>query len=702
MKKFISAATCLAMAASMVSVAAPAVNAADATKTITLAAYKAADSAYSSMGSNIKVDQSAIDAGNVTIPVAIYLTEETNDSEILTLPVTIKSKDGNDVSGITYKTYNATEKYFSSNKSYKSKSGVSFSTNAAVSFDATTDDMDEYATWGKLVAVSDTKQESFDISTPYYCASWLGGGGYEWFGSKSDDYPVAVFDLVLPKGTKAGEYSLEFADQKKPGAEEVQSLCNISAVDKATKNKIYYDNFQSGANKLTTKNMTITVGDAGNVSTTQSQSQTTTTTTTTTTTSTPTGSGDLTLDFGKYEVDAGNSVSVDVKLAAGDVAVGGMDVFYQIDSPLTITGFGGTSAAYGASVDTNKDKLEQGFFAVSEGEPVKGEVGASVFKCKVSVPADTPTGDYKITFKSVEAYKSGQNSDSWDVNVIPGVIHVNGTSTESTTSTTQTVTESTTESTTVTTPDTEGDLTLDFGKYTGEKGGSVNVDVKLAAGDVAVGGMDVFYQIDSPLTITGFGGTSAAYGASVDTNKDKLEQGFFAVSEGEPVKGEVGASVFKCKVSIPADCPDGEYKITFKSVEAYKSGQNSDSWNVKVIPGVIKVGEGTTTTSSTTSETTTSTETTTQTVTDSTGELTPNYGDTNCDGVVNIADVVILNRHLADKDYALNAQSKLNADVFNPKGGDDLDANDSIAIIRHIIHRDGYKTFPLTGDKLPD
>ena len=316
-------------------------------------------------------------------------------------------------------------------------------------------------------------------------------------------------------------------------------------------------------------------------------------------------SGDLTLDFGEYNVDAGGSVNVDIKLTDGDVAVGGMDVFYQIDSPLTITGFGGTSAAYGASVDTNKEKLEQGFFAVSEGEPVKGEVGASVFKCKVSVPSTTPTGDYKITFKSIEAYKSGQSSESWDVNVIPGVIHVTGTITGSDSQ--PTPTETVTETTTDYIPSGDSDLTLDFGKYTVDAGNSVSVDVKLAAGDVAVGGMDVFYQIDSPLAITGFGGTSAAYGASVDTNKDKLEQGFFAVSEGEPVKGEVGASVFKCKVSIPADCPDGEYKITFKSVEAYKSGQNSDSWNVKVIPGVITVGTPTSTTSSATVTTTTTT-----------------------------------------------------------------------------------------------
>ena len=253
-------------------------------------------------------------------------------------------------------------------------------------------------------------------------------------------------------------------------------------------------------------------------------------------------SSDLTLDFGEYEVDAGNSVNVDIKLKSGDVAVSGMDVFYKIDSPLKITGFGSSSAAYNASVDKNADTLEQNFFAVgSDGEPVKGEVGASVLKCKVSVPADCPTGDYNISFKSIEVFKSGQNSETWNAEVIPGIIHVNGTGTASQASTQETTNE---VSEPYSEPSGDSDLVLDFGKYEAEAGNSVNVDIKLKSGDVAVSGMDVFYKIESPLKITGFGSSSAAYNASVDKNADTLEQNFFAVgSDGEPVKGEDRKSV---------------------------------------------------------------------------------------------------------------------------------------------------------------
>ena len=65
----------------------------------------------------------------------------------------------------------------------------------------------------------------------------------------------------------------------------------------------------------------------------------------------------------------------------------------------------------------------------------------------------------------------------------------------------------------------------------------------------------------------------------------------------------------------------------------------------------------------------------------------PLYGDTNCDGVVRINDVVLLNKWLNDaKSYAMSDQGKLNADCCDPQAGEGLDANDSDAIIRSIVH----------------
>ena len=93
--------------------------------------------------------------------------------------------------------------------------------------------------------------------------------------------------------------------------------------------------------------------------------------------------------------------------------------------------------------------------------------------------------------------------------------------------------------------------------------------------------------------------------------------------------------------------------------------------------------ETTTTTSEVT--TTTTSKVTTTTTTAEPGTLL--YGDTNCNGVVNIADVVVLNKWLNDaSSYAMKDQGKINADCCDAKGGEGLDASDSKAIIQSIVH----------------
>ena len=58
-------------------------------------------------------------------------------------------------------------------------------------------------------------------------------------------------------------------------------------------------------------------------------------------------------------------------------------------------------------------------------------------------------------------------------------------------------------------------------------------------------------------------------------------------------------------------------------------------------------------------------------------------GDTNCDGKVNIADVVILNKYLTNPEkYPLTAQGAINAEVDLD---DKLTTNDSYCIIRSVV-----------------
>ncbi|HOA00100.1 MAG TPA: hypothetical protein PKJ60_11540, partial [Ruminococcus sp.] len=75
--------------------------------------------------------------------------------------------------------------------------------------------------------------------------------------------------------------------------------------------------------------------------------------------------------------------------------------------------------------------------------------------------------------------------------------------------------------------------------------------------------------------------------------------------------------------------------------------------------------------------------------------LKPTWGDVNCDGTVNVADVVVLNRFLADPTYAnITAQGKVNGDVKDPQDKScaavdpakvQLTAADSETILKAIV-----------------
>ena len=71
-------------------------------------------------------------------------------------------------------------------------------------------------------------------------------------------------------------------------------------------------------------------------------------------------------------------------------------------------------------------------------------------------------------------------------------------------------------------------------------------------------------------------------------------------------------------------------------------------------------------------------------------------GDANVNGVVDIADVVVVNRFLANT-MELSEQGKANADCCDTKLGADINAKDSDAIIKSIVH---LVTLDCTSDQL--
>ncbi len=63
------------------------------------------------------------------------------------------------------------------------------------------------------------------------------------------------------------------------------------------------------------------------------------------------------------------------------------------------------------------------------------------------------------------------------------------------------------------------------------------------------------------------------------------------------------------------------------------------------------------------------------------------YGDTNCDGKVDMADVLCLNSYLNDAaSYKITDQGKINADCCDAKDGAGLDENDSKAILLSLVN----------------
>ena len=165
---------------------------------------------------------------------------------------------------------------------------------------------------------------------------------------------------------------------------------------------------------------------------------------------------------------------------------------------------------------------------------------------------------------------------------------------------------------------------------------------------------------------------------------------------------------FQAAVDVDTVKP-GVYTYTFARFDVAEDGTGQKEISPLVIPAVITiVGDDTPveTTTTVTTEAPVQTTTTT-TATPSQGTTVPPtdtpvgdvlYGDANDNKVVNIADVVVLNKWLNNNaDYAITAQGKVNADCCDPKGGEEINASDSDAIIRSIVHR---ITLPTTGDAL--
>jgi hypothetical protein len=565
MKKLISAVSSLAMAATMVGAAVPfATGAADASATLEVRPFVNKDGSAVST----TITQEQIAAGDVTIPVGVYVVKESSDIKSMQAQMAIDSKDGNATpeyvtfSGVAADMpYGPKDTYFTTDYAYTADIATNMLVGPMGSVSAGRRGV-EVVSDGTSAFSIDKGYKEAGVTNYWSSIAWIApNDGCEWTGAKSDDYPLYVVDVNFAKGTPAGTYTIDFCEYGAPENDNNRS-CNINTFDGT--------DFNKKVGNLELKPLTITI--EGDVATTTSNEATTTTTTATTTapvtTTTTTTQGEQP-QLGDYNFIFPKD-NIDDLIAAND------EMHIEDNGDGTLTYYMDVAVDVPDTDLVAAIKLTPGSMSVPAGVTYDGfEVTSYATSMKAGWEK---TGDYLY----LKTLKGGSEPDYLIED--------------------------------------EPIITL---RFVVDKDFEGTVPVTMDAGIVCV-------QLE-------------------DENHTKVEHDATIVA-GSFTKGSA------------AETTTSTEEVTTTTSK-----------------------ETTTTTNEVTTTTTSKVTTTTTTTTAEPGTLL--YGDTNCNGVVNIADVVVLNKWLNDaSSYAMKDQGKINADCCDAKGGEGLDASDSKAIIQSIVH----------------
>ena len=701
MKKLISAVTSLCMAASMVCTVVPAtVGAADASKGLSIKTYDIQNPDAASGKSEITINKKDIPAGGYTIPSAVYYSEDTNNSTgSLLASITTDSKD------IQFKMYDPSkDAYTSENKSYK-LGDVEFTTNKYISFGGYCKSArDGYKAAGLYQMACESSQTAAKTDNYFIGCSWMNNGkDYAWAGAKSDSYPLYAFDTIIPQNIAAGTYKVMFCDYNTDATGKNDNPCPMveSAGTRYTK--------KEGNLKLS--ELTIKVTDGNTDVTTTTKPDVTTTTTiktpdpTTTTTVKPVGDADITFEFVDFKTGKssgtykpGDTIEVDVNIKAGGKPVSATDVQFKANG-LEVTEIGESAGAFdGVSVNSNLKELRASYPSLNGDTPMVPEDGKSAFMLTVKVPADAKDGTYTLDFDSQCKIFKDNTSFNYKTASTPLTVTVGTPVNQDTTTTTTVTTAKDPGKTTTTTvkPVGDADITFDFVEYKTQKtaisakaGDEIEVDVNIKAGGKPVSATDVQFKATNGLVLSDIGESAGAFdGVSVNSNLKELRASYPSLNGDTPMVPEDGKSAFMLTVKVPANAKDGDvYTLGFDSQCKIFKDNTSFNYKTDFTPLTITIGDGVVTTTSTTAVTTTTVTTTVKPdPTTSTTTTTPGpqpektikvtmWGDANCDGKVNVADVVAIRNMTADMDAFLadagfafdKAQGRVNADVVDPQ-----------------------------------
>ena len=690
------------MAASMVCTVVPAtVGAADASKGLSIKTYDIQNPDAASGKSEITINKKDIPAGGYTIPSAVYYSEDTNNSTgSLLASITTDSKD------IKFKMYDPSkDAYTSENKSYK-LGDVEFTTNKYISFGGYCKSArDGYKAAGLYQMACESSQTAAKTDNYFIGCSWINNGkDYKWAGAKSDSYPLYAFDTIIPQNIAAGTYKVMFCDYNTDATGKNDNPCPMveSAGTRYTK--------KEGNLKLSELTIKVTDGNT-DVTTTTKPDVTTTTTTiktpnpTTTTTVKPVGDADITFEFVDYKTGKssgtykpGDTIEVDVNIKANGKPVSATDVQFKANG-LEVTEIGESAGAFeGVSVNSNLKELRANYPSLNGDTPMVPEDGKSAFMLTVKVPADAKDGVYTLDFDSQCKIFKDNTSFNYKTASTPLTVTVGNPPVNQDTTTTTTVTTAKDPGKTTTTtvkPVGDADITFDFVDYKTQKtaisakaGDEIEVDVNIKAGGKPVSATDVQFKATNGLVLSDIGESAGAFdGVSVNSNLKELRANYPSLNGDTPMVPEDGKSAFMLTVKVPADAKNGDvYTLGFDSQCKIFKDNTSFNYKTDFTPLTITIGDGVTTTTTTTVTTTTVTTTVKPDPTTSTTTTTPGpqpektikvtmWGDANCDGKVNVADVVAIRNMTADMDAFLadagfafdKAQGRVNADVVDPQ-----------------------------------
>lgn len=668
MKKFISALTSVALAATAMSSVLS--MSASAAVSSTIFDIRTGDSnAYT-------VSASDIAAGDVTIPVSIYIPQSQGINTItMKLAVngdeTIQANGLFDNYGITLQ--NAAEGGNSKAAGYAATACLDAAKKGNVAYQKPLF-VPEYYSFSYM--------NNNNISSNVNCDNWAakesgaGDSVTEW--SSSDDfaytYAFAKFDMVLPKGLADGTYTLDIYTKDYVNA---TSIGDPEPTYSAT-----YIAGVAGEVNLVTKPLVVTVGTPGSGS---SSSTTSTTTTSTSSSNVNPGTGDGMKLYGDtVTAKPGDKVKFGFKVS-DDPGTAGMQLFFD---------FGALTNVDSIAIDGDEAYIIEPTWNAAAGSFVWGgstdevaEDGGYLVMFEGTVPANA-SGDIKVTLSNA-GKNAIRNRNMQDVayTFTPAVIKIDGGSSSSSSSTTSTTISSDT-------PDPGKGMVIYGDTISAKAGETVKAGFKVK-NDPGTAGMQLFFDTTkAEIDMISIEGDEAYI---IEPTWNGKVGSFVWGGSSEEVAEDDGYLVF-FSIKVPADA-SGKIEIGLnKSEKNAIRNLNMQDVAYTVTPITINVTSGETTTSSTTTSSTTSsttTSSTTSSTTTSTSDGMVVWGDVNCDGKVSIADVVLLNKHNA-QGATVSEQGLKNADCVNDNK---LDSADAIAIKGNLAKFYGTDAFPFASLK---